>query len=69
LVVSTDYSAALTIDGQVDVSLKSGDSVTIKAASQPCRFLRCESPGRFYQTLTRRLRPDHFWEEGDRGSC
>jgi NAD+ kinase len=74
LAVSTDYSAALTIDGQVDVPLRSGDSVTICSAAQPCRFLRCESPARFYQTLTRRLRPDHFWEEGvweegDRRSC
>lgn len=67
LAVSTDYSAALTIDGQIDRPLRSGDAVTITRADRPCRFLRCQPPERFYETLTRRLRPDHFWEEGGRG--
>ncbi len=69
LVVSTKYTATLTVDGQVDLPLRSGEAVTVTAAEQRVRFLRCGSPDRFYQTLTRRLRPDHFWEEGGGGSC
>jgi NAD+ kinase len=65
LTVSTDYTAALTVDGQVDVPLRSGDVVTISQAANPVRFLRCGPPEQFYRTLTRRLRPDHFWDEGD----
>jgi len=69
LVVTTHHTATLTIDGQIDLRLRSGEAVAVVASEQRARFLRTGTPERFYQTLTRRLRPDHFWDEGSDGSC
>jgi len=61
--VTTDWTATLTVDGQHDVLLRSGQRVLIAPAPLPARFLRLRPPGEFYTALHRRLRPDHFWDE------
>lgn len=65
LEVSTDHTAAVTIDGQIDLPLGSGERVRIEADPRPSRFLRLRPPSHFYSALVRRLRPDHFWEIPD----
>jgi len=55
-VLSTEYEAALTVDGQVDVPLLNGDSVLVTASPNVCRFARLGDPGYFYRTLLERLK-------------
>lgn len=54
--VETDHAASLTIDGQVDVELKSGDQVVVKKSEHLCRLLRVQPPDYFYRTLQERLK-------------
>jgi len=56
LVVSAEYEATLTIDGQVDVPLHDGDTVTVAASRNVCRFVRMGERAYFYQTLLQRLK-------------
>jgi NAD kinase len=55
LKVTTDHPASLTIDGQNDIPLDSGDVVTITASPHVCRFLRLQPKAYFYRTLLERL--------------
>jgi len=64
LEVRTDYGAALTVDGQIDVPLRSGQRVRVEPDARPSRFLRLLPPTHFYRVLSQRLRPDHFWDDG-----
>ncbi len=61
--VRTDYTAMLTVDGQVDVPLKSGQRVRVAPDPRPGRFLRLRPPTYFYGALRNRLKPDHFWDK------
>jgi NAD+ kinase len=56
LEVKAEYEAALTIDGQVDLSLQDGDIVTVGASPHVCRFVRMGDRSYFYQTLVGRLK-------------
>ena len=53
--VRTDHSAVLTIDGQVDIRLRSGAVVTARLAEQKAIFWRRKSQTYFYETLAERL--------------
>ena len=64
LEVSAAHPAAMTVDGQIDVPLRGGQLVRIAADPRPSRFLRLQPPTCFYSVLSRRLRPDHFWDDG-----
>ena len=55
LKVSTDHQAVLSIDGQVNLPLQSGDVVRIKRSPHATRFLRAQPPTYFYATLAQRL--------------
>jgi len=55
LKVTTDHPASLTIDGQNDIPLDSGDVVTITASPHVSRFLRLQPKAYFYRTLLERL--------------
>lgn len=56
LKVITDHQASLTIDGQADIPLESGDVVVVTASQHLCRFLRLQPRAYFYRTLIERLR-------------
>ncbi|NPV07802.1 MAG: NAD(+)/NADH kinase [Anaerolineae bacterium] len=56
LTVETDHEAILTVDGQLEVPLESGDEVTVRAADYVARFVRLRPPSYFYQSLSTRLR-------------
>ena len=49
--------AALTVDGQVQAELESGDVVTVKASPHVTRFARVQERTYFYKTLVARLVP------------
>lgn len=57
LTVRTDHQAKLSIDGQIDRALESGDSVKVTLSPHVARFLRAKPPAFFYSTLMERLVP------------
>lgn len=56
LKVTTSHEAMLSLDGQVEMPLSSGDSVRVKLSSYVARFLRLRPKAYFYSTLEQRLR-------------
>lgn len=54
--VQTDHQAVLSIDGQTDIPLRSGDRVKASLSPYTTRFLRIKPPGYFYATLAQKLR-------------
>lgn len=55
--IKTDHQAILTVDGQYEFDLKSGDHVLVKASSHLSRFARVQPRSYFYRTLLARLAP------------
>jgi NAD+ kinase len=55
LELSTDHEAMLSVDGQVEVGLNSGDTVRVRRSPHVARFLRQRPPAYFFATLTQRL--------------
>ncbi len=52
----TNHEAMISMDGQVEEQLKSGDVVEVCMAQQALRFLRLRPRGSFYQTLVSKLK-------------
>ncbi len=55
LKITTDHPSSLTIDGQNDIPLESGDVITVTASPHTSRFLRFQPKAYFYRTLLERL--------------
>jgi NAD+ kinase len=53
--VDTSLQAMLSIDGQIDLMVHSGDSVIVQRSPYVTRFLRAQPLNYFYSTLTQRL--------------
>lgn len=53
--VHSDHGASMSLDGQIELNLVSGDELTVKRSSKVVRFLRGRDPSYFYETLTKRL--------------
>lgn len=53
--VSTEHQALLSIDGQPNLPLVSGDRVIVQRSPHLARFLRLQPQGFFYRSLHRRL--------------
>jgi NAD+ kinase len=47
--------SALTVDGQIDLALQTGDRLTATASENVARFVRLSESGYFYETVLRRL--------------
>ena len=56
LKVTTSHEAMLSLDGQVESPLRSGDEVKVKLSSYVARFLRVQPRTYFYGSLASRLR-------------
>lgn len=56
LEVMTDHEAMLSIDGQLDFPLQSGERVRIRRSPYRARLIRSRPPHTFYSTLMERLR-------------
>ena len=52
----TNHEAMISMDGQVEELLKSGDQVEVCLAEQTSRFLRLRPRGSFYSTLVSKLK-------------
>lgn len=57
LKVHTDHQAMVSIDGQINLSLESGDTVKVNLSSHVARFLRIQPRGYYYTVLMERLVP------------
>ncbi len=55
LIVSTEDGAAVSIDGQVNRVLNSGDGVSVCRSPHIARFLRLSRPQEYYRILAERL--------------
>ncbi|HEX75791.1 MAG TPA: NAD(+)/NADH kinase [Dehalococcoidia bacterium] len=56
LKVATSHQAMLSIDGQVELPLRSGDKVEVKLGPYVARFLRVQPKTYFYSSLESRLK-------------
>ena len=56
--LKTDHQAILTVDGQFEFELKSGDRVEVQASDYVSRFIRLREHTYFYHTLLARLKPE-----------
>ena len=56
MVVHTNHEAVLSVDGQVNVPLRDGDTVTAKRSPYNARFLRTSPRDLFYAALEQRLK-------------
>ncbi|MEO8458793.1 MAG: NAD(+)/NADH kinase [Chloroflexota bacterium] len=55
LTVSADKEAIVSIDGQVDAPLATGDTVAVRRSPHRARFVRFSSPAEYYGLLAERL--------------
>ena len=55
LMVSSDKDAVVSIDGQVDYELATGDSVSVARSPHVARFVRLSKPEEYYANLAERL--------------
>lgn len=55
LQVSTTHKATLSIDGQIEVPLRDGDTVRVKRSPYVTKLLRSQWPASFYGTLVQKL--------------
>jgi len=55
LKLRTDHQAMLSIDGQINLALESGDTIRVSLSPHAARFLRAQPPAFFYSTLMERL--------------
>jgi NAD+ kinase len=54
--LQSDHRSILTIDGQTDVELETGDEISVTASEHVARFARFQAQTYFYRTLVERLR-------------
>ncbi len=54
--LDTYLTAALSVDGHINLPLANGDTVTVKRSSHTARFLRIHSGGSFYSSLEEKLK-------------
>ncbi len=55
LTVGTDHQAMLSIDGQINLALESGDGIRVMLSPHVTRFLRAKPATFFYSSLMERL--------------
>ena len=53
--VRTDHQAMLSIDGQIDVAIESGERIRVRLSPHATRFLRSQPPTFFFSNLMERL--------------
>jgi len=53
--VTADKEAVISVDGQIDRALASGDSVTVCRSAHTARFVRFSPPQDYYAVLAEKL--------------
>jgi NAD+ kinase len=56
LTVTTTHEAMVSIDGQTELQLQSGDTIKIKLSPYTARFLRAQPKNYFYKSLDSKLK-------------
>jgi len=56
LQVTTTHEAMLSVDGQTELPLTSGDTIKVKLSSYTTKFLRLQSKTYFYRSLDAKLK-------------
>ncbi len=56
LTIYSDHGASVSIDGQADIIIQDGETVTIRRSPYEARFLRAAPNDHFYASLLHRLR-------------
>jgi NAD+ kinase len=54
--VNTAHEAMMSVDGQVEEQLNSGDRIRVQLSKHKARFLRLKDKNYFYSSLESRLR-------------
>ncbi len=62
LKVITNHEAMLSLDGQVESPLRSGDEVKVRLSPNVTRFLRIQPKNYFYASLESRLKGKMIWK-------
>lgn len=55
VMLHSDRSAVLSVDGQIPTGLAEGDRVEIRASDHTVQFIRFQDPGYFYRNLTKHM--------------
>jgi NAD+ kinase len=55
ILVHTDHTAALSLDGQAPIDLLDGDRIEVHASQFTVQFVRLQDMGYFYRNLTSRM--------------
>jgi NAD+ kinase len=55
IIVHTDHTAALSLDGQTSINLLDGDRIEVHASEHTVHFVRFQDMGYFYRNLTSRM--------------
>lgn len=53
--ISTDHTAVMTVDGQLEIEVADGDELLMRASPWTGKFVRLREKNYFYRTLLRRL--------------
>jgi NAD kinase len=53
--VRIDHPAILSADGQVEVELRDGDRISVRASQRDASFVRLQDAAYFYRNLAARL--------------
>jgi NAD+ kinase len=56
MTVNTTHDAMISIDGQLELPLRNGSSITVKLSAYTAKFLRLQPEDYFYRTLESRLK-------------
>jgi NAD+ kinase len=56
IIVESDYPALISMDGQVELTIESGDTVRVCTTDRVSRFVRTHPTGYFYASLSQRLK-------------
>jgi hypothetical protein len=56
IIVESDYPALISMDGQVELTIESGDRVRVCTTDRVSRFVRTHPTGYFYASLSQRLK-------------
>jgi len=54
--VKSEYPCTVSVDGQIDFALASGEAIRVRKSEHPALYLRRQAKGYFYRTLVAKLK-------------
>lgn len=65
IIVHTEHTAALSLDGQPPIDLLDGDQIEVRASEHTVHFVRLQDIGYFYRNLTSRMNLNSLKDHSD----